>query len=139
MEISNDTRERIEQISDSIGFGKVQDIATFLKAMRLHGITIDNILGYIEIRTTEIKKEAKRFEAEFVAQRHLKKRKLPIRDPWYPKNCPECKAPMILHDVNTGPGDITGDDSKCVHQCTKCLEQIYYNESRETLKRRRYI
>jgi len=39
--------------------------------------------------------------------------------------CPECKNSMLLEYVNINARTVTGDDSKEVYTCVKCMHQIY--------------
>lgn len=43
--------------------------------------------------------------------------------------CAECKIEMRFYPVNTSPKDQTGDDSKGVWICSKCMETIYTTQS----------
>ena len=104
------------------------------------GITVEDVFDYIQERREEFRKEEEWLQAKAEMREFRNPPKLPPIDRFFPKYCPECKAPMLLYEVNTQPNNQTGDDSKSVHQCTnqKCLEQRFYKETREVLKQRRY-
>lgn len=121
-------------------FGKWQGFATMISWMDNFGISIEDVFAYIDERREEFRKEEEWLTAKAEMREFRNPLRLPPIDRFYPKYCSECKAPMLLYEVNTNSANQTGDDSKSVHSCTnmKCMEQIFYKEDRETLKRRRY-
>ena len=121
-------------------FGRWQGFAAMISWMDTWGISIEDVFEYIQERRDEFRKEEEWLTAKAEMREFRNPPKLPPIDRFVPKYCDECKAPMLMYEVNTNPADQTGDDSKSVHMCTnhKCREQIFYNEDRETLKRRRY-
>ena len=121
-------------------FSHWQGFATIVSWMDQWGLSIEDVFEYIQERRDEFRKEEEWLTAKKEMREFRNPPKLPPIDRFFPRYCDECKAPMILYEVNTNPANQTGDDSRSVHNCTnrKCLEQIFYKESRETLKGRRY-
>lgn len=119
-------------------FGRWQGFATMVSWMDQFGLSVEDVFDYIQERREEFRKQEEWLTAKAEMREFRNPPKLPPIDRFYPKYC-KCKAPMLLYEVNTRPDNQTGDDSKSVHTCTKCMEQIFYNESREVLKQRRYM
>lgn len=122
-------------------FAQWQLFASMISWMDELGLVVDDVFDYIAERREEFRKEEEWLTAKSEMREYRKPPPLPPIDRYYPKNCPKCKSPMLLRAVNTRTCDQTGDNSKSVHTCTngECLEQIFYNEDRETLNRRRYM
>ena len=120
-------------------FSMWQRFATMVSWMDQWGLSIEDVFDYIQERRDEFRKEEEWLTAKAEMREFRNPPKLPPIDRFSPKYCDECKAPMLLYEVNTNKANQTGDNSRSVHQCTKCGEQVFYEESRETLKGRRYL
>ena len=120
-------------------FAQWQSFASIVSWMDTWGLSIDDVFDYIQERREEFRKDEEWLTAKKEMREYRNPPKLPPIDRFSPKYCDECKAPMLLYEVNTNKANQTGDNSKSVHVCTKCGEQVFYEESRETLKERRYL
>ena len=120
-------------------FAQWQSFASIVSWMDTWVLTVDDVFDYIQERREEFRKDEEWLTAKKEMREYRNPPKLPPIDRFVPKYCDECKAPMLLYEVNTNNANQTGDNSRSVHQCTKCGEQVFYEESRETLKRRRYL
>ena len=85
--ISEDKRFQVEQAAGPIEFGRMQTIATVLKAAKLSKLTIDDILDYVD--TVQMEKKAS-IETVVKKQRELIEN-IAKKSP----QCPECGT--ILH------------------------------------------
>ena len=86
------------------GLGKIQDLLTLEMELTQAGYTMDDLMDFVETK------------------RRLLRKKEQIRTP--SKVC-GCGAQMLLYQVNTAPGNQTGDDSKHVWFCPVCLSQEF--------------
>ena len=122
-------------------FAQWQSFASIVSWMDTWGLSIEDVFDYIQERRDEFRKDEEWLTAKAEMREFRNPPKLPPIDRFVPRYCPECKAPMLLYEVNTKPNNQTGDDSKSVHTCTnnKCRDQVFYKESREVLKQRRYM
>lgn len=136
-----DNRKKEEFDRGPFSFAAWQGLATMITWMDNFDLSVEDAFEYIQERRDEFRKEEEWLTAKKEMREFRSPHKLPPIDRFYPKYCEECKAPMLLYEVNTNERNQTGDDSRSVHTCTnrKCLEQIFYNETRETLKRRRQM
>ena len=139
MELDLQLEKKRELDHSPFEFSRWQGFATMISWMDQWGLSIEDVFDYIQERREEFRKQEEWLTAKKEMREYRNPPKLPPIDRFYPKYCEECKAPMLLYDVNTEPRNQTGDNSKSVHVCTKCGEQVFYEESRETLKGRRYL
>ena len=106
--------------------GFIQDVLTFLITLKHKGYTLDDVESYREFKKASDLAEEEKVKA-FIAK------KGPTKD------CPECPAIMLALQVNTGPGNQTGDPSEhTVWLCQNkdCMHTIYNKESIDEILRR---
>jgi len=94
---------KIETVLNSFSTGMLQDAVNLATLLEANGLCFSDIEDYL----SERRKEILLSETAFV------------------QDCSMCDGQMTLSEVNTGKGDQTGDRSKSVWTCGKCLHQEF--------------
>lgn len=119
--------KRFKKVTEVFPLGFQQDVLTYFHTIEQQGFTIQDIKDYHELKQQEFKEQ----EREAIA-------KIKEQQPTY--QCPECPALMLLYDVNTVPGDQTGDPEEksmwmCINQ--ECGHTIYNSQTAEEILKER--
>jgi hypothetical protein len=103
-------RAKFEKDMAAFSFGQHQDVLTYLHQLEISGWTIEDARKWINEKRKKM--SSKPFRAIVF-------------------KCPDCRSPMQLLEVNTGPATRTNDNSKSVWLCTnkKCMNTIYNKKS----------
>lgn len=92
----------IDHIFNAFGFATVQEFFSILLLLKRNNIEIEEFLKYKEYKSVAL-----------AGQKNLI------------KSCPICNKPMHMQSVNINIATQTGDSSKVVYTCVKCMHQIF--------------
>jgi len=101
---------KFENDMAAFGFGQHQDALTYFDQLKNCGWTIEDA-------------------REWINKKRKKMSSKPFRTIMF--KCPDCRSPMRLLEVNTGPATRTNDNSESVWLCTNkaCMNTIYNKKS----------